>query len=139
MPGEPVLAALLNDRLALWQRLEQEIEARYDIIAAWGPGGRNWRYESKYRKGGRTLCALYAREGEFGLLVIFGAAEREKFESRRGCYSEFIRKAYEAATTYHDGKWVMFQPETIADLDGLADLLAIKRKPEKSQSGKKKI
>ena len=28
----------------------------------WNKGGKAWAYEYKYRQGGKTLCALYARE-----------------------------------------------------------------------------
>ena len=41
-------------------------------------GGKNWTYEYKYRRGGKTLCALYAREGCMGFMVIFGKEEKGK-------------------------------------------------------------
>ncbi|WP_369882329.1 DUF3788 family protein [Anaerostipes hominis (ex Lee et al. 2021)] len=48
----------------------------------------------KYRRGGKTLCALYARENCIGFMVILGKDEREKFEAGRNEYSESVRKIY---------------------------------------------
>ena len=63
----------------------------------------------KYRRGGRTLCGLYLRESCLGFMVILGKAEREKFEQDRANFSDSIVQAYDAATTYHDGKWLMIE------------------------------
>ncbi len=124
------LSALLGaGRFAVWQRARQEIEARYSLAPVWAPGGKNWDIECKYRQGGKTLCALYAKENRAGLLVIFGMAEREKFEAERQKYSESVRKSYDDATVYHDGKWVMFDLNDAQKLPELLQLLAIKRKP----------
>ncbi|MDR2931728.1 MAG: DUF3788 domain-containing protein [Oscillospiraceae bacterium] len=38
---------------------------------------------------------------------------------------------YNEATTYHDGKWIMYQLPDAGVLDDLPALLAIKRKPNK--------
>ena len=32
------------------------------ISMRWNNGGRKWKYEYKYRRGRKTLCALYAKE-----------------------------------------------------------------------------
>jgi hypothetical protein len=61
--------------------------------------------------GGKTLCTLYAKESVFGLLIIFGKQEREKFEANKEDYSAQIQRVYDESTTYHDGKWMMFQLE----------------------------
>ena len=97
----------------------------------WGSGGKAWVYEYKYRRGGKTLCALYARENCIGFLVIFGKAEREKFEAVRNEYPESIQKYYDDAATYHDGKWVMFQPEDFSLFEDFIKLLALKRRPHR--------
>lgn len=43
-------------------------------------------------------------------MIIFGKDERAKFEAERNNYSEQVQKIYDEAQTYHDGKWVMFEP-----------------------------
>ena len=61
-------------------------------------------------------------------MIIFGKDERTKFEAIRNTLSADICRQYDEAKTYHDGKWVMFQPTSTADFDDYMKLLAIKRK-----------
>ena len=89
------------------------------------------RYEYKYRRGGRTLCGLYLRESCLGFMVILGKAEREKFEQDRANFSDSIVQAYDAATTYHDGKWLMIELQDERLFADLKKLLYLKRKPNK--------
>ena len=97
----------------------------------WNPGGKNWIYEYKYRRGGKTLCCLYAKQNCVGLLVIFGKEERAKFEAIRGTLSGPVCQQYDAAKTYHDGKWVMLEPTSSAVFEDYMKLLAIKRRPNR--------
>ena len=73
----------------------------------WNTGGKNWTYEYKYRRGGKTLCSLYAKWNCIGFMIIFGKDERTKFDDIRGTLSKSVCKRYDEATTYHDGKWVI--------------------------------
>ena len=45
----------------IWTQLCALIDEKYDMERLWGSGGKAWTYEYKYRRGGKTLCALYAR------------------------------------------------------------------------------
>jgi hypothetical protein len=64
-------------------------------------------------------------------MIIFGKDERQKFEENRQSYSEPVRKIYDEAKTYRDGKWVMFEPVDTAMFDDFVKLLQIKRKPNR--------
>ena len=97
----------------------------------WDKGGKAWTYEYKYRRGGKTLCALYARENCVGFLMILGKAERLKFETERDKYTKEVQKKYDEAQTYHDGKWIMFEPVDTSLFDDFIRLLGIKRKPNR--------
>ena len=131
-PRAEELKALLGAPLsAVWNGLCTAIDEKYDMERLWGSGGKAWVYEYKYRRRGKTLCALYARENCIGFLVIFGKAEREKFEAVRNEYPESIQKYYDDAATYHDGKWVMFQPEDFFLIEDIIKLLALKRRPNR--------
>ncbi len=133
-PTEAELRVLLGEPLyGVWASLCALIEEKYDMDRLWDSGGKAWTYEYKYRRGGKTLCSLYAREGRMGFLVIFGKKEREKFEAERECYSEQIRKVYETSTTYHDGKWMLFEPADTSLFSDFINLLAKKRRPNKKQ------
>lgn len=97
----------------------------------WGKGGKAWIYEYKYRRGGKTLCALYAKEHGMGFMVILGKDERLKFEAERENFSKEVQKLYDGAQTYHDGKWIMFEPVDTSLFDDFMKLLRIKRKPNR--------
>ena len=115
----------------VWTALTGLIDAKYDTERLWNSGGKAWKYEYKYRRGGKTLCSLYARENCIGFMVIFGKDERTKFEEERDCYSKETQTVYDKAQTFHDGKWMMFEPTDTALFSDFMRLLHIKRKPNK--------
>ena len=134
VPSAAVMAELLGQSLfEVWRALCAAIDVNYDLERVWNSGGKNWTYEYKYRRGGKTLCCLYAKRNCIGFMVIFGREERTKFEEIRGTLSHDICRQYDAAKTYHDGKWVMFEPTDCAGFDDYMKLLAIKRKPNRSK------
>jgi hypothetical protein len=82
-PAEEELRSLIGERrLAVWNGLCAKIDGLYEMERLWNSGGKAWKYEYKYRRGGKTLCALYAREHDFGFMIIFGV-RRKKFEAER--------------------------------------------------------
>ncbi|MEX2995690.1 DUF3788 family protein [[Clostridium] scindens] len=50
------------------------------------------------------------RENCIGFMVTLGKDERARFEADRSEYSEIVQKVYDDSKTYHDGKWMMFEP-----------------------------
>lgn len=115
----------------IWEKLCALIDERYDMDCLWDNGGKAWTYEYKYRRGGKTLCALYARENCVGFMVILGKDERLKFEKDRENYSKEVQRIYDEAKTYHDGKWIMFEPIDTSLFDDFIRLLGIKKKPNR--------
>ena len=115
----------------IWEKLCALIDEKYDMDCLWNNGGKAWTYEYKYRWGGKTLCALYARENCVGFMVILGKDERLKFEKDRVNYSKEVQQIYNEAQTYHDGKWIMFEPIDTSLFDDFIRLLGIKRKPNR--------
>lgn len=114
-----------------WFDLCSLIDSRYEMERMWNSGGKRWTHEYKYRRGGKTLCALYAKEGCTGFMIILGGAERDKFEAKRDDYSQKVCTYYDEATTYHDGKWIMFPLDDASLFDEYMQLLEMKRKPNK--------
>ena len=132
IPNTEQLTMLLGKPLyEIWNQLCTLIDEKYEMERLWGTGGKAWTYEYKYRRGGKTLCALYARENCVGFMVIFGKDERQKFEQDRENYAEEIQRVYDEAQTYHDGKWMMFEPIDTSLFDDFIRLLRIKRKPNR--------
>jgi len=131
-PNKEEMITLIGEALFdIWNKLCSLIDQKYDMECLWNSGDKAWKYEYKYRRGGKTLCALYARENRIGFMIILGKDERIKFETNRDVFSKTIQKIYDEAQTYQDGKWLMFEPTDILLFDDFAELLAIKRKPNK--------
>lgn len=138
IPSAEELTSLLGEPLyTLWQKLVEMIEENYETERLWGRGGKDWDYEYKYRRGGKTLCALYAKPNALGLMIIFGKAEREKFEELRDELSKDVCDVYDRAKTHHDGKWVMFEPTDAFVFPDYLKLLAVKRRPNRKTGEEK--
>ena len=131
-PNEEEITALVGKSLyEILTKLCDLIYENYDMDRLWNKGGKAWTYEYKYRRGGKTLCALYARENCIGFMIILGKDERLKFENERENYSVEVQRIYDEAQTYHDGKWIMFEPVDTSMFDDFIKLLKIKRKPNR--------
>lgn len=132
IPSQSAMEELLGPSLLdVWNALCSEIDEKYDVERVWNTGGKNWAYEYKYRKGGKTLCCLYAKKNCIGFMIIFGKEERAKFEEIRAALSSAVCRQYDEAKTCHDGKWVMFEPTTKDQFEDYMKLLVLKRKPNR--------
>ena len=132
IPSRSAMIELLGQSLfEVWQELCSVIDTKYDMERLWNTGGKNWIYEYKYRRGGKTLCSLYAKSNCVGFMIIFGKDERAKFEEIRDTLSDSVCSRYDEAKTYRDGKWVMFEPTDTSEFTDYIKLLAIKRKPNR--------
>ena len=132
IPSQSTMTELLGQSLyEVWQALCSTIDEKYEMDRIWNNGGKNWIYEYKYRRGGKTLCSLYAKSNCIGFMIIFGKDERIKFEEIRDTLSNAVCRRYDEAKTYHDGKWVMFEPTNTAEFNDYMKLLTIKRKPNR--------
>ena len=72
-----------------------------------------------------------ARENCIGFMIVLGKDERLKFVNDREHYSEEVQRIYDETQTYHDGKWLMFEPTDTSLFDDFIRLLGIKRKPNR--------
>lgn len=117
------------DKVDVFYTFVDAITVLYDMEQAWNSGGKNWTYEYKFRKSGKTLCAFYFKENTLGLMIIFGKDERAKVDEIRNELSSAALDTYDKAQTYHDGKWVMFDITDYSLLNDIKKLLFIKRKP----------
>ena len=132
IPSQSTMTDLLGQPLfEVWQKLCVVIDEKYEMERLWNAGGKNWIYEYKYRRGGKTLCSLYAKDNRIGFMIIFGKNEREKLEEIRDTLSDAVCRRYDEAKTYRDGKWVMFEPTDTSEFDDYMKLLAVKRKPNR--------
>lgn len=85
----------------------------------------------KFRQGSKTVCSLLFNEKTLGFMVVFGRPEQAKFEAQRDEFSPVIVAGYDAATAYHDGKWLLFEVQEVL-LTDFMKLLRIKGRIKKS-------
>lgn len=131
-PDRKILMKLLGRKaFAAWEDMVARIRRHYEMDELWGKAGKAGLYELKFRRGGKTLCAFYARENSFGFMIIYGKAEREIFEQQRAQFPESICRKYDESATYHDGKWIMIDVDAPGLGDTLQQMLKIKRKPNR--------
>lgn len=91
----------------------------------------NGKDELKFRRGGKTVLTIYIRDNRYDFLVIFGRAEREKFEMEYEGFPLMIRDIYDNSRTYHDGKWMWIPVADLDTLEAVKQLIMIKKKPNR--------
>ncbi len=91
----------------------------------------NGKDELKFRRGGKTVVTIYIRDGRYDFLVIFGKAERERFEAERSAFPEKLQEIYDNSKTYHDGKWMWIPVADLDTLEAVKQLIRIKKKPNR--------
>lgn len=134
VPTEEELNQLMEeDVFKTWCAINNFIKDNYDMDMLWDNGGKTGVFELKYRKSGKTFCALYPREKGMRLLIIFGKSEREKFETSRMDYSEYIINLYDNTHQYHDGKWLYIDIINGTVIEDIKRLLLIKKKPNRKR------
>ena len=129
-PADTHVRAWIGDAaFGYWERIKHLIEASYPGVfaAEWLYGGKHG-WSLRYKKS-RSFCTLIPERGRLAMLIVFGAKEREKVETTRDALAQQTRRLYDAATTYHDGKWLVLPVGTDRALEDAMRLLAAKRRP----------
>lgn len=128
---EQLTVLLSNEILSVWNELTDSIDSLYDVDRLWDKGFGDWKIEYKYRRGGKTLCTFYAKEGVANLLITYGKAEREKFEAIKTSISKQLQEIYERTATLHDGKWLWIPLDDKLKVEDIIEMLKIKRRPNR--------
>ncbi len=130
-PTDSQVEAWLGDQAyAFWKRVVQFIDQNYPNVFSpeWLFGGKKHGWSLRYKKS-KSFCTLIPEKNRCAILIVFGAEERARVETIRGELSERTREGYDGATTYHDGKWLVFTVDNDETLRDVERLLAAKRKP----------
>ncbi len=91
----------------------------------------NGKNELKFRRGKKTILTIYIRDNYYEFLIIFGQAERERFELQRNELSQQVRDIYDKGKTYHNGKWMYIPVADLEMLEAVKQLILIKKKPNR--------
>ena len=85
----------------------------------------------KFRQGKKTVLSIEMCDGHYVFQIIFGKAEREKFDAARDEFPQVILDIYDKSHTYHDGKWMFIKVADIETLEAVKKLILIKKKPNR--------
>ena len=135
-PGEPPTPKQIESWMGrkaygFWTRVSKMISQSYpDVFTPeWLFGGKKHGWSLRYKKS-KSFCTLIPEKNRFVLVIVFGAADRSKVETIRHELSVRIRKAYDEAPTYHDGKWLLVSVDSEDIVADVERLLAVKRRPK---------
>lgn len=129
--NEQLKELLPKESLLKWDELTEAVDSLYDVDRLWNKGFGDWKIEYKYRRGGKTLCTFYAKNGVANLLIIYGKAEREKFEKIKESVSKPLQDIYENTEVLHDGKWLWIPLDDKVMITDIIAMLKIKRRPNR--------
>ena len=127
--NDELMEMLGQEAYAAWMETAARVDALYDVDRLWNKGFGAWKIEYKYRRGGKTLCAFYAKEGVANLLIVLGGLEREKVDAILGELSTETAKLYTETQNYHDGKWLWLPLDAGTKWEDVEKMLRVKRKP----------
>ncbi len=138
-PGEPptleqVEAWIGSDAYSFWMQVTRLIEQTYPNVFTpeWLFGGKKHGWSLRYKKS-HSFCTLVPERQRFALLIVFGAEERTGVEAIRQELSARTLGEYDAAETYHDGKWLLLDVDTAERVADVERLLQVKRRPPRTK------
>ena len=132
-PTDSTVADFIGpDNARRWTALLAFIDANYPgvFVGEWLFGGKQHGWSLRFKKS-RSFCTLVPERDRMKVLIVFGAAEREKAEAVLPALASHARDDYRQATTYHDGKWVLIDVDSDEVLDDVERLLEVKRRPRR--------
>ena len=120
-----------NRNFVRWTELIDFIQSRYPGVfeTKWWFGGQKFGWSLRYKKS-KSFCNLIPEQGRFKVLLVFGAAEREKVEPTLADLTSHVREDYARAKTFHDGRWVSVVVDNEKVLADVKRLLVLKRAPK---------
>ncbi len=90
----------------------------------------------KFRQGKKTILSINFHEDYYDFQIIFGKAEREKFEEVKHEFPKVIQEIYDRERTLHDGKWLLIRVDNLSILEAVKKLIQIKKKPNRKPLSK---
>jgi hypothetical protein len=113
---------------AHWQALQDWIAASYPGVFTpdWIHGGQKHGWSLRYKKS-KAFCTLLPEYRALSVVVVLGEAERAKVDARRDELGRRLMELYDAAETYHDGKWLKIGIASHEEMKDVTDLLSLKR------------
>lgn len=113
---------------ALWEKLNSHLQETYNAAPkrAHSKCGGAPGWNVKYKKGGKSLCTLYPREGYFIALVVIGNKETLETELALPELTEAVRELYAAVPFVCGGKWLMIHVTNESILSDVMRLIEVR-------------
>jgi hypothetical protein len=127
-PSSQDILAALGSRQALWKQLDKFLQESYDLPGDLNYGGKNYGWNLRYRKGGKTLLVLFPQQGYCVAQVILGKAEVE--QALRLKLGKNVRTCLVETPQLHDGRWLFIKVKAARDVKDVQQLLLTKRRPK---------
>ena len=85
----------------------------------------------KFRQGKKTILSINIHEKHYDFQIIYGKAERKKFEKRINEFPKTIQKLYNNSRALHDGLWMLIRVDNLKTLEAVKQMILIKKKPNR--------
>lgn len=130
-PTEAAMRTLVGKKRPLWIEFRKYLATQYEHEPVLSIGKKEYDWTIRYRKSGKTLVTLLPEKDNFCILVVLGKKEVAKAKDIR--LNSFVKKIFNSAKQYHDGRWLWIRPRNKGDLQAVKTLLVMKRKPHKKR------
>ena len=132
-PAIPDVAAWVGS--PLFGELTAWVEETYDAApsiefsrCSMDPG-----WNVKYKKGTKTLCTLYPRQGFYTCMVSVGAKLIPDVEALLATFSPELQGAYGKTAFFQGGKWLLLDITRREHLEDMERLMLLKAKPARKK------
>jgi hypothetical protein len=130
-PGkEDIYKAIGNDAKKAWDGIHKFLARYYEIEPETVFYGKNYGWNIRYRKSGKTLCSLFPEKGSFSFLIVLGKKEVEKASGMLIGFSANIQDIILNTEQLHDGRWLWIRVYKIEEIDDIKKLILIKKRPK---------
>lgn len=111
-----------------WRELQGWIDENYPgvFVPEWLDGGRKRGWSLRYKRT-KAFCTFLPEYRRFSVVIVFGMAERDKFEGSRHHWRSRLVELYDGAKIYPDGKFLTLPISTADDRREVMELLIMKR------------
>jgi len=122
-PSADDIRLALGSTYPLWERVIRSVEAGDRVSGEWTTWGGGWNI--RYRRGGKSLVALYPQREGFVAQVVLGKAQAEQALALD--LRDKVGKMLREQPQLRDGKWLYIPVLTTADVEDVEQLLDLKR------------
>jgi hypothetical protein len=82
-----------------------------------------------FRQGNKTILTINICEDRFEFHIVYGKAQREKFDAVRDSFPSFIRDIYDSCLTYNNCKYMLIPVADLETLEAIKQMIMIKKIP----------